>query len=70
MKHFKEVDACIAELTALLAGNDIGPKQKKCVETVIREVKQLRRTHASNPNKVYRSVRRISTSLLDVFLKN
>jgi DNA repair ATPase RecN len=69
MKHFKDIAVCIAELEALYAGNDIEPEQKKYVETAIREVKKLRRTHGSNPAEVYRSVRRIAGSLLNAFLK-
>jgi DNA repair ATPase RecN len=70
MKHFKDIDVCIAELEALYAGNDIEPEQKKYVETAIRDAKKLRRTHGSNPAEVYRSVRRIARSLLNAFLKH
>jgi len=71
MNHFKDLEACIAALQAVQAvqaRSDIGPKQKKNVETAIEEAKRLRRRHDAGHSVTYRCVRRITESLINAFL--
>ena len=69
MKHFKDLDACIALLRALQARNDIGPEQKKDVGEAIEEAKRLRRKRGATHVENYRCVRRIAERLVNAFLK-
>ena len=68
MQHFKDIDVCLALLRALHARNDIGPKQKRDVETAIEEAKRLRRKRKACYADAYHCVRRITESLLNAFL--
>ena len=70
MKQYKELNASIAALRALLAGSDIRPVQRKDVEEAIKEMQRLRRKpHAAMPD-VYRSVRVIADRLVKAFFLN
>jgi hypothetical protein len=69
MKHFKDLDACVAALQAIQARDDIGPEQKKDVEMAIKEAKHLRRRHGAGDEVTYRCVRRITDCLINAFLK-
>jgi hypothetical protein len=66
MKQFKELNACIADLKALLAGNDIGPGQRQDVEAAIEELKRLRRKPDSDH---FRCVRRVAERLISAFFR-
>jgi hypothetical protein len=70
VKQYKELNASIAALRALLAGSDIRSDQRKDVEEAIREAQRLRRKpHATRPD-VYRCVRRIVDRLINAFFLN
>ena len=67
MQQFKELNASIAALRALLAGSDIRSDQRKDVEEAIKEMQRLRRKpHAAMPD-VYRCVRRVADKLIEAF---
>jgi hypothetical protein len=70
MKHYKDIEACLALLRALHAGNDIEPEQKRYVETAIKEAKRLRRKRSGDLAATYRCVRRITENLLCAFLED
>lgn len=70
MQQFKELNACIAGLKALLAGNDIRPEQRKDVEAAIEELRYLRRKRNADGPDVYACVRRIAESLINAFFRN
>jgi hypothetical protein len=70
MARFKDINACIALLQALHAGNDIEPKQKKNVEAAIVEAKRLRRKRTADGKEAHRCVRRITENLLKAFMRD
>jgi hypothetical protein len=67
MQQFKELNACIASLKALLAGNDIRPEQRRDVEAAIEELKYLRRKRNADGPDVYACVRRVAENLVSAF---
>jgi hypothetical protein len=67
VKQFKELNACIADLKALLAGNDIGPGQRRDIEMAIEELKCLRRKRDATRVDVYGCVRKIAEKLVSAF---
>jgi DNA repair ATPase RecN len=69
MKQFKDVNACMAELQALLARSDIGPEQKKDVEAAIEHLRRLRRKPSATMPDVYRCVRNVASRLISAFVK-
>jgi hypothetical protein len=70
MKHFRDLEAIIAQLRALVAGGSVGPDQKKHVEAALDELRQLRRKPHLTQAVVYKCVRRVAESLLTAFFKN
>lgn len=70
VRQFKELNACIANLKALLAGNDVRPEQRKDVEAAIEELRRLRRKRDTSQPDVYGCVRRITERLIKAFFKN
>ena len=69
VKQFKELNACIADLGAVLAGNDVRPEQRKDVEAAIEQLKNLRRTPDVRRDKIHRCVREVVERLIRAFLK-
>jgi hypothetical protein len=69
MKQFKDVNACIADLQALLARSDIGPEQKKDVGAAIEQLRRLRRKPNATMPDVYRCVRDVAGRLISAFVK-
>lgn len=69
MKQFKDVNACIADLRALLARSDIGPEQRKDVEAAIEHLRRLRRKPDATMVDVYRCVRGVASRLIKAFVK-
>jgi hypothetical protein len=70
VQQFKELNACIADLKALLAGNDVRPEQRKDVEAAIEELRRLRRKRNASQPDFYGCVRRITERLIKAFFKN
>lgn len=69
VKQFKELNACIAQLRALQAGDDIGPEQKKDVEAAIERLRRLRRKPDAKMPYVYHCIRDIADRLIKAFMK-
>jgi hypothetical protein len=69
VKHFKDLETCIALLRALQARSDVEPEQKRNVEVAINEAKRLRRKKDADSSDVYACVRKITESLLSTFLR-
>jgi predicted PP-loop superfamily ATPase len=70
MKNFfKDLDASISQLRALLARNDIEPDQKENVEHALKELKRLRREPHYKQVNIYRCVREVTERLLRAFVK-
>ncbi len=67
MIHFKDLDASIALLQAVLARSDIGAEQKKYVEQAIGHLRGLRRKAHCKPRDLYRPVREVTSLLLRAF---
>jgi hypothetical protein len=69
MKRFKDFDACIAALTAVLARDDIGAEQKRLVAKAIDRIKRCRRKPGLTSAEVFRCVREVAEALLEAFRK-
>ncbi|MBI4441769.1 MAG: hypothetical protein HY649_00180 [Acidobacteria bacterium] len=69
MRKTKELNACIAELQALLAGSNIRPEQRKDVEAAIEQLKGLRRKPDVRRDKLNRCVREVVERLIRAFFK-
>jgi len=69
MKKFKELNACIARLQEVQAGNDLEPEQRKEIERALVHIKRLRRLPHLTQREVFCAVREIADSLLFAFLK-
>ena len=69
LKKFKDLNAAIVCLQAVLARSDAEPEQKKDVEKVIEQIKRLRRRPHCTPAESYRCVREVTERLLRSFLK-
>ncbi len=67
VKQFKELNASIAALRALLARDDIRPEQQKNVEAAIEHLKRLRRRPDAKMPDVYRCVRQVADRLISAF---
>jgi len=65
----KELKVSIAQLSAMLTGNDIEPEQKEHVESAIKSLKLLRRVTHPRPHVVARCVKEVVEELLRAFLK-
>jgi hypothetical protein len=69
MKKFKDLNACIADLEAVLSRNYIKSQQKQDVEATIEEVKRIRRKPTLSRPEAFRAVRQITERLIRAFLK-
>lgn len=69
MKQFKDLNASIALLRALLAADDVEPEQKKEVERALGEVRKLRRKPQLTQADVFSCVRNVTESLVRAFLR-
>lgn len=69
MKHFKELNACIADLEAVLGRGNIESQQKKDVEAAIEEVRRIRRKPTLSRPEAFRAVREITARLIRAFFK-
>ena len=69
VKQFKDLNACIADLSALRARSDIGPDQKKDVEAAIEQLRRLRRKPDAKTPYVYSCIREIAERLIKAFMK-
>jgi len=67
MKHVKDLNAAIAQLRALAAGDDIKPRQKQLVEQAIERLKQFRRNSHPGKADMVRCVRDVAEKLLEAF---
>jgi DNA repair ATPase RecN len=67
MKQFRELNASIAALRALLAGSDIRPEQRKHVEEAVQQLRRLRRKTNPRMSDIYRCVRRVTDRLVSAF---
>jgi hypothetical protein len=70
MKKFRDLNACIADLEAVLGRDDIKSQQKKDVEAAIEEIKRLRRKPIRTRPEVFRAVREIAERLIRAFIKH
>lgn len=70
MKHFRDLNACIADLEAILGRNDITSQQKRDVEAALEEVKRIRRKPALTRPESFRAVRQITARLIRAFVHN
>jgi hypothetical protein len=70
VKHFKDLQTCIALLHAAQARSDIEPEQKKYIENAIEEAKRLRRRPNAERTESFRCVRRITENLLAAFIRD
>jgi hypothetical protein len=68
MQHFKDLNACFSLLRELHRGDDVNPKQKQAVENALHEIKRIRRKTNPKQHELYKSVRIIAESLVDVFV--
>lgn len=66
-KNFKDLNASITHLRALLDGNATEPQQREAVERAIGRLKQLRRNPRPAKAEVYRCVREVAEALLRRF---
>lgn len=69
MRQYKELNACIAHLQAVLAGNDVGPEQRKEIKRAMEQIRKVRRIAHPSQREVFRAVREITDALLRAFLK-
>jgi hypothetical protein len=69
MKHFNDLNACIAILEDVQRGNDITPKQKQAIKDAIGEIKGIRRRPNSKRHEIHRSVRSITENLVRAFIR-
>ena len=70
MKQFKDLNACIADLEAILSRNDIRSQKKKDVEAAIEAIRRIRRKPNLGKPETFRAVRDITAGLIRAFLKN
>lgn len=68
MKQFKDLNASIAHLRAVLARGDVEPEQKQNVEHAIEQLKRLRRKPHCKAADFYRCVREVTEQLLRAFI--
>jgi signal recognition particle GTPase len=69
MRKIKELHACIARLQAVLAGNDVGPEQRKDIIRAMEQIRQIQRKPHPTQREVSCAVREITDALLRAFLK-
>ena len=69
MKQFKDFNACITGLTAVLARNDIEAEQKRLVAKAIDRIRRCRRKPSLTTAEVFRCVREVAEALLEAFGK-
>jgi len=70
MRQFRELNASIAALRALLARSDIRPEQRKHVEAAIEQLRRLRRKRTARMAEVYQCVRQVTERLVSAFFLN
>ena len=63
VKQFKELNASIAALRALLAADDIRPEQRKHVEAAIEQLRILRRKPGARMPQIYHCIRQVTDRL-------
>lgn len=69
MRKLKDLTATIAQLRAVIAGNDVEPEQKQEVETAIELLRRFRRKSKPSQAETFRCVRQVSERLLQAFLR-
>jgi len=69
MQQIKELNAVLAQLRALVAGNNVEPGQKQEVEKAIETLRRFRRKPDSTRADMFRCVREVAENLLRAFLK-
>jgi hypothetical protein len=70
VKQSRDLRAINAELSALLARGDVGPEQKKYVESAIEELRRLRRKRNPTQADYFSCVRTVAENLLNAFYKD
>ena len=68
MKHFRDLNACIAILEDVQRGNDVTPGQKQAIKDAIGEIKGIRRKPNPKRHEIHRSVRSITEKLVRAFV--
>jgi len=69
VKRNKDLNACIAELQAMLCGNVVEPEQRKYVEQAVELLRRFRRKANPSPAIAYRFVRQIAEQLVEAYLR-
>jgi hypothetical protein len=69
MNKSKDLNACIAILSAVQSGNNVTPEQKQAIEDVISEVKLIRRKPNPKRYEIHQSVRKIAEKLIHAFIR-
>jgi hypothetical protein len=69
MKKSRDLNACIAILTAVQSGNDVTPEQKQAIEDVVGEVKRIRRKPNPRRHEIHQSIRTIAEKLVRAFIR-
>lgn len=69
MKQFKDVNVVIAQLTALIARDDVDSDQERHVEGAINSLRRLKRNPHLDQADVLACVREVAERLLDAFKK-
>ncbi len=69
MRRFRDYDACIKDLYAVLARNDIEAEQKRLVAKAIERMKWCRRRPNLTTAELFRCVREVAEALLEAFRK-
>jgi hypothetical protein len=67
MKHFKDLNACIAHLRAIHGRDDIEPEQKKELEGAIECLRRFRRKNNPSQAELFNCVREVAGRLVEAF---
>jgi hypothetical protein len=69
MHKSKDLNACIAVLKAMQSGSDVTPEQKQAIESVVGEIKRIRRKPNPKRHEIHQSIRTIAEKLVRAFIR-
>lgn len=69
MNKSKDLNACIAILKAVQSGSDVTPEQKQAIESVVGDIKRIRRKPNLRRHEIHQSIRSIAEKLVRAFIR-
>jgi len=69
VRNCKDLNACIAQLQAMLRRNDMQPEQKSDVEKILQRLRKFRRKPNPTRAETFREIRSVTDLLLKAFVK-